>query len=152
MKFSPSERILIQEVMEVSQKMKTTIRGLSIGSLIRSIRIQLGMPQKVLAKKASVPQSTIIRIEKGQKNTSLLTLKKVLNALSCDLIMAPLLQDSIDGIRRKQARKVVERQVGYLKGTMYLENQQPDSLFIEELLKQKEESLLQGPNSKLWEE
>lgn len=152
MKFSPSERVLIKEVMEISQKMKATIRGLSIGSLIKSIRTQLGMPQKTLAKRANVPQSTIFRIEQGQKNTNLLTLRKVLNALSCELVIAPLLQDSIDNIRCKQAKKVVEKQVRYLKGTMYLEDQQPDSSFIEELLKQKEESLLQGPNSKLWEE
>ena len=44
------------------------------------------------------------------------------------------------------------RRVQYLKGTMNLEDQQPDSTFIQELLKQEEESLLKGPNSQLWEE
>ncbi len=83
---------------------------------------------------------------------SLSTLHKILNAISCDLIISPLLHDSIEIIRRKQARKIAEKQIRHLKGTMNLENQQPDSLFIEELLKQEEERLLKGPNSKLWEE
>lgn len=67
-------------------------------------------------------------------------------------MIVPLLQDSIDTIRRKQARKMAEKQVGYLKGTMNLEDQQPDPRFIAELIKQEEEQLLQGPNSKLWDE
>lgn len=55
-------------------------------------------------------------------------------------------------IRGKQARKIAEKQGFYLKGTMNLEDQEPDSLFIEALIKQEEEFLIQGPNAKLWEE
>src|SRR5580692_238195 len=150
--FSPSERLLIEEVMQASGKMKAAIRGLSIGALIKSIRQQLGMSRKVLAKLARVPQSTLARIEQSERNTSLATLRKILLALSCDLVVAPLLKESIDVIRRKQAKKVAEKQIRYLKGTMNLEDQQPDSRFIEELLKQEEERLLHGSSAKLWEE
>ena len=150
--FSPSERLLIEEVMQASGKMKVAIRGLSIGALIKSIRQQLGMSQKVLAKRARVPQSTIARIEQSERNTSLATIRKILHALSCDLVVVPLLKESIDVIRRKQARKVAEKQIRYLKGTMNLEDQQPDSRFIEELLKQEEERLLHSSSAKLWEE
>jgi transcriptional regulator with XRE-family HTH domain len=150
--YSPSEKLLIEEVMQASQKAKLAIRGLPIGALIKSIRVQLGMSQKTLARRAGVPQSTISRIEQGQRDTSLSMLSKILEAISCDLVVAPVLKDSIDVIRRKQARKIAEKQLRYLKGTMNLEDQQPDPRFIEELLKQEEERLLQGPNSKLWEE
>ncbi len=150
--YSPSERLLIEEVMQAVQKVRTALRGLTIGALIKSIRIQLGMSQKALAKRAGVPQSTVSRIEQGRRDMSLSTLNKILGAISCDLVIAPLLHDSIDAIRRKQARKTAEKQVRYLKGTMNLEDQQPDSRFTEELLRQEEERLLQGPNAKLWEE
>jgi transcriptional regulator with XRE-family HTH domain len=110
------------------------------------------MSQRILAKRAGVPQSTVSRIEQGQRDVTLSTLQKILGAVSCDLVIAPLLQDSIDSIRRKQAKKVAEKQVMYLQGTMNLEDQQPDSRFIEELLKQEVERLLQGPSAKLWEE
>jgi transcriptional regulator with XRE-family HTH domain len=151
-RYSPSEKVLLEEVMQVSRKLRAVIRGLSIGALIKSIRVQLGMSQRILAKRAKIPQSTVSRIEQGQRDTSVSTLHKILGAMSCDLIIVPLLQDSIDIIRRKQAKKVAEKQVRYLQGTMNLEDQQPDSRFVEELLKQEEEQLLKGSNATLWEE
>lgn len=150
--FSPSEKLLIEEIMQAAQKTRIAVRGLAIGALIKSIRVQLGMSQKALAKRAGVPQSTISRIEQEERDANLSTLIKILGAISCDLVIVPLLQDSIDAIRRKQARKMAEKKVSYLKGTMNLEDQQPDSRFIAELIKQEEERLLQGPNSKLWDE
>lgn len=150
--YSSSEKALIQEVTHASQKLRLVTRGLSIGSLIKSIRKQLGISQKALAKRCKVPQSTVSRIEQGRKDIYLSTLTKILSALSCDLVIAPVLQDTIDSIRRKQARKAAEKQIQYLKGTMHLEGQQPDSYFMGELLKQEEERLLHGPSSKLWEE
>lgn len=149
---SPSERILIEEVTKISQKLKEATRGLSMGAFVKSIRTQLGMSQKVLAQRAGVPQSTVSRVEQEKAEVNLSTLYKILGALSCDLVMGPLLKNSIDVIRRKQARKIAEKQVRYLTGTMNLEDQQPDSRFIEELLRQEEEHLLYGSNAKLWEE
>lgn len=150
--YSTSEQLLIEEITQAAQKLRAAARGLTIGSLIKSIRSQLGMSQKALASRAGVPQSTVSRIEQGRKDTSLSTLNKVLLALSCDLVVVPVLQDSVDVIRRRQAKKIAEKQVRYLKGTMNLEGQQPDSRFIDELIKQEEERLLHGPNAKLWEE
>ncbi len=150
--FSPSEKLLIEEIMQAAQKTRVAVRGLTIGALIKSIRVQLGMSQKALAKRAGVPQSTISRIEQEERDANLSTLNKILSAISCDLVIVPLLQDSIDAIRRKQARIMAEKQVRYLEGTMNLEDQQPDPRFISELIKQEEERLLQGPNSKLWDE
>lgn len=150
--FSSSEKLLIEEIMQAAQKTRVAVRGLTIGALIKSIRVQLGMSQKALAKRAGIPQSTISRIEQEERDANLSTLNKILGAISCDLVIVPLLQDSVDAIRRKQARKMAEKQVRYLKGTMNLEDQQPDSRFIAELIKQEEERLLQGPNSKLWDE
>lgn len=150
--YSPSEKLLIEEIMQAAQKARVATRGLTIGALIRSIRTQLGMSQKALARRAGVPQSTISRIEQVERDANLATLNKILAAISCDLVIVPLLQDSIEAIRRKQAKKMAEKQVRYLKGTMNLEDQQPDAKFIEELIKQEEERLLQGPNAKLWDE
>ena len=150
--YSLSEKLLIEEIMQAAQKTKVAARGLTIGALIKSIRTQLGMSQTALAQRAGVPQSTISRIEQEERDANLATLNKILAAISCDLVIVPLLEDSIDNIRRKQARKMAEKQVGYLKGTMNLEDQQPDPRFIAELIKQEEERLLQGPNSKLWDE
>lgn len=153
MKFhSPSEKILINEIMLAAKNTRVATRGLAIGALIKSIRQQLGISQKILAKRAGVPQSTISRIEQREREANISTLNKILDAISCDLVITPLLNGSVDSIRRKQARKMAEKHVQYLKGTMNLEDQQPDSRFIEELIRQEEERLLQGSNSKLWDE
>ena len=150
--YTISEKLLVAEIMQAAQKTRVATRGLSIGIIIKSIRLQLGMSQKDLAQRAEVPQSTISRIEQGQRDFNLSTLNKILGAMSCDLVMAPLSQDSIDVLRRKQARKLAEKQLRYIKGTMNLEDQQPDPRFIEELIKQEEERLLSGSNSRLWKE
>lgn len=150
--YSPSEKLLIEEIMQAAQKARVATRGLTIGALIKSVRTQLGMSQKVLAGRAGVPQSTISRIEQEKRDANLATLNKILAAISCDLVIVPLLHDSIEVIRRKQARKMAEKQVRYLKGTMNLEDQQPDARFMEELIKQEEERLLQGPKTRLWDE
>jgi transcriptional regulator with XRE-family HTH domain len=149
---SPSEKLLIREISQAAHNLAVAVRGLSIGELIKLIRTQLGMSQASLAKRAGVPQSTVSRIEQGQRNLSLSTLQKILSAISCDLVLAPALQESIETIRLSQAKKIARKSVRYLKGTMNMEEQQPDDRFIEELLKQEEEQLLQGPNAKLWEE
>lgn len=150
--FSVSEHALIKEFTQVAQKMKMAGRGLPVGALIKLIRTQLRMSQKILAKRARVPQSTVSRIERGQGDANLSTLQKILNALSCDLVVAPVLRESIDTLRRRQARSVAERHVRYLKGTMSLEEQQPDSWFLEEVVKREEEQLLHSSGTKLWEE
>lgn len=150
--FSASEKFFIEEMMQAVNKTKLALRGLTIGTLIKTIRTQLGMSQKALAKRAGVPQPMISRIEKEINVANLSTLKKILEALSCDLVIAPHLHDSVEALRRKQARKLAEKHVGYLRGTMNLEDQQPDDRFLAELIKQEEERLLQGTNAKLWEE
>lgn len=147
-----SEQILIEEIAQEGAKASQAARGLSPGALIRMIRKQIGMPQEVLAQRAKVPQSTISRIEKEQVDPSLATLRSILKALECDLVVLPVLRESIGVIRRKQARKKAEVKVQYLMGTMHLEQQEPDKKFMDALLKQEEEKLLKGPNSSLWKE
>lgn len=147
-----SEKIVLNEMMESGHKLKIAARGLSIGQMIEMIRHQLGMSQKILAKLAGVPQTTISRLESSKTTPNLSTLKKVLNAIFCDIVIVPVLKESIDSIRRKQARKIAERQVKYLQGTMSLEKQESDPKLIEELIKEKEEELFRSRGSKLWEE
>jgi transcriptional regulator with XRE-family HTH domain len=148
---SPAEKLLIQEITQAAERLEVAVRGLKIGQLIKAIRLQLGMSQKALAKYAGLPQSTISRIEQGERDASLSTITKILKALSCDVVIAPVLNESIDAIRRKQARKIAKKRVNYLKGTMNLEEQQPDESFIEALLQEEENRLLQGQAHKLWE-
>jgi transcriptional regulator with XRE-family HTH domain len=147
-----SEKVLVEEVAGTALQAKLALKGLTIGALIKMIRNQLGMSQKILAKRAPIPQSAISRLEKGKRTPSLSTLNKVLSALFCDLLIVPALSESIDAIRKNQARKKAEKHIRYLKGTMSLEKQQPDDKILHLLLKEEEDRLLKSSGSELWEE
>ncbi len=145
-----SEKLMVEEISRAGARLVPPLRGLSIGQLIGIIRKQLGMSQKILSSKAKIPQSTLSRVEQGKGDQNIATVKKILNALSCDLILVPILREPIDVQRRRQARRVAEKHIRYLKGTMSLEKQEPDSDFLNELLTEKEEELLRS-KAKLWE-
>jgi transcriptional regulator with XRE-family HTH domain len=145
-----SEKLIIEEISRAGAQLQRLLRGLSIGQLIAIIRKQLGMSQQRLSSKAKIPQSSLSRVEQSNGQPNISTLRKILDALSCDLILVPVLRESIDRQRRKQARRIAEKHIRYLKGTMNLEEQEPDSHFLDELLKEKEEELLHS-KTKLWE-
>ena len=56
-----------------------------IGNNIRKKRNDLCLSQQVLADNANIAKSTIQRIEKGEMNPSVLTLKNISIALGVDL-------------------------------------------------------------------
>lgn len=147
-----SETLFIEELREISKRLHEATKNLPFGLLIKKIRLQMGMTQSELAKRAGVPQPTISRIEKGTSDTTISTLKKILAALSCDLVMAPFLHDSIDSLRKEQAHKVAKERVEYVMGTMNLEEQEPDPRYFGMLLKEEEDHLLREPRSKMWRE
>lgn len=148
-----SEKLMIEDVSQMAVSLQHAIRGLSIGEFIKRIRSQFGMSQEVLASRSGLPQSTVSRIEKGQKDLTLSMLSKVLASLSCDLVVAPVLKQTIDAIRYKQARHIAEKHVRYLRGTMSLEKQEPDKRLLEELIKKEVNELLYGSSGiKLWKE
>ena len=144
-----SEKIIINEVATAGYELRRILKGLAIGELIAMIRNQLKMSQRVLAKRAGVPQSTISNLEKSKKQPNLATLKKVFQALFCDLIIIPVLNESIENLLLQQARKKAEKRVRYLRGSMNLEKQEPDAKLIEELIKNETEEIVRS--SKLWE-
>ena len=143
-----SEKIIINEVATAGYELRRVLKGLTLGELIAMIRNQLKMSQRVLAQRAGVPQSTISNLEKSKKQPNLATLKKVFQALFCDLIIIPVMDESIENLLLQQARKKAEKRVRYLRGSMNLEKQEPDAKFIEELIKNETEEIVRS--CKLW--
>jgi len=145
-----TEKFFLQEITKLALPLYHLLNDLSVGQIIGMIRKQIGISQKILSTKAKIPQSTLSRIERSTNSPNLATLEKILGALSCDLVLVPVLRVSPEAQRRLQAKQLAEKHIQYLKGTMNLEGQEPDSEFIEELRKEKEEELLRS--KKLWEE
>ena len=149
---SSSEKLFLDEVSTAAKHLLHTVRKLHVGTFIKTIRKQLKMTQAALAKRAGIPQSTISRIEQEISDPALSTLTALFEALSCELVIAPVLREPIDSLCRKQARKIAEQRVQYLRGTMNMEDQEPDKRLLEELIKKETEALLHNPSAKLWEE
>ena len=85
---SLSKKNLINEITQKAKVLKNTYGNLTIGEMIKMIRVYLKMTQRILAQKAKIPQTTICRAENNSGNLKFETLNKIFNALFCDLIIA----------------------------------------------------------------
>lgn len=151
-KTSKSEKLFLDDLMQKAHDLKSFCRELTFGEIIVMIRKQLGMSQSRLAKLAKIPQAMVSRIENSTLKPKIATLEKLLKVLSCEIVIVPRLLEPIDTIRRKQARRLAEKKVRYLRGTMSLEQQEPDKKLLDELIKAEEEELLHSSGRKLWQE
>jgi transcriptional regulator with XRE-family HTH domain len=64
--------------------------------LLRSARRRAGKTQRELASASGVPQATVARIESGEVDPRLGTLRKLLHACGYDLELARLLGEGVD--------------------------------------------------------
>ena len=147
-----SEKYLIEEITKKALLLKKSTRNLSIGEMIKIIRTQLKMTQRILSKRAKVPQSTICRIENNSTSFTIDTLNKILSALFCDMLIVPILKDKKEKILDRQAEIKAKEHINYLKGTMSLEKQAFDSKFTKLLIKEEKADILKSDNVKLWED
>lgn len=146
-----TEKLLLEEIASAGKALHKHQRGLEIGQLILIIRSQLGMSQRALATRAEVPQAMISRIESGLLQPNVATLRKIMDALACDLLITAVPRDDIEMIRRNQARLKAEKKIRYLHGTMSLEKQEPNQKLLKELVEEEIKILLDSSGSKLWD-
>ncbi len=132
-----SEKLFLNKIFFCAENLKKAQNKISIGSLLILIRKQLGISQRLLAKKAKVLQSTISRIESDKVDANIETLKKIFDAISCDLVISVSPRFSLDIIKEKQAMKRAIQNIKYTRGTMAMEKQEPDEKFIVELIKEE---------------
>jgi transcriptional regulator with XRE-family HTH domain len=109
------------------------------------------MSQRTLAKRAGLPQATLSRIESGKVEPAFKTLRKIFNALDCDLSIIPVPRQNLDNLVKQRIHHLAEKHVKYLKGTMALELQQPEDNVLKALIA-REEQELSAENSDIWRE
>lgn len=147
-----SEKLMLDDVFYLSKSLQREQRGLEIGEIITLIRSQLRMSQRSLAKRAGVPQATISRIETHNFEPNVSTLKKILDAMECDLLITCVPRRDTETIRKKQAQVKAEKKIDYLQGTMSLEKQAIKSRLMSELVNDEVKYLLDAPGSELWDD
>lgn len=118
--------------------------------VMKVLRRRFRMTQAQLARRAGLHQSHIAKIESGQVDVQLGTLRKIIAALGCDLLLFPKPRRRFDETIQERARIVARWKVDRLMGTMALEAQRPDDRTYHKLVKVEEARLLRGPSSEIW--
>lgn len=147
-----SEKIFLEEIFREGKVLQKRLQGLSVGNLIPLIRSQLGMSQRILAAKAAIQQSSVVRIESGHFDPNISTLKKIVEAMECDLLVTIVPRTDLKTTRENQAKRKAEQKIRYLHGTMSLEKQSPNQKLLKELHDEEVKNLLDSPRSALWDE
>lgn len=147
-----SEKIFLEDIFLSGKELQKKLHSLTVGQLIPLIRSQLRMSQRALAARATMQQSSIARIESGHLDPNISTLKKIVNAMACDLVITIVPKSDLETMRKNQAKIKAEQKICYLHGTMSLEKQAPSQKLLKELLDEEVKNLLDSSSSALWDE
>ena len=83
----------------------------SIFLLIRKLRNNLHISQAQLAERTGLPQSHIAKIESGKTDAQLQTIKKILDALNCDMLVLPKPRMRFNEMIAQQAQDLAQWRV-----------------------------------------
>ncbi len=146
------EKIQCDTLLEIGEIYRTRLGHIPLGKTIRLLRKRLRMSQRTLAKRSKVPAQTVSRIESGKAVPSFRTIEKILKALFCDTALVPLPLYDLDQLVQQQIRRIAEKRVQYLKGTMALELQKPSDEIVRELIAKEEKELHASDKLDIWKE
>ena len=151
-KISIAEKHFLEQLTRVSEAISGGNKQISPGFIVALTRKRLKMSQMTLARRAQLPQSMISKIEANKTEPSIKTLKKIFDALYCDVVVVPIPRKNFDLVLQEQVHRVATKRVQYLTGTMALEKQGPKKVLIQDLIKEEERELLNSNSGKMWDE
>jgi predicted DNA-binding mobile mystery protein A len=122
------------------------------GDWVRIVRNALRMSQADLARRAHISQGHLAEIETGKRDPRIGTLKKIFDAMSCDVVIEPRPRKPLDEVLRGKARSVALKRLKQSMGTMALENQAPGRDVFNALLEQKTDEILNRKSERVWRE
>ena len=119
---------------------------------IKAIREAFGMPAAHLAKRLGLVPSTVLRLETSEADDTitLASLRRVAEALDCELQYALVPKQTIAQTMETQASKVARERMTVLAHTMALEAQSTSKETVETQVQEMAESLLKGSKRELW--
>ena len=120
---------------------------------IRTIRIALRMPYRILAKKLKLSVPTIANLEKREVEGSITlnSLSKVAEAMDCKFVYAIVPYESLEKMIDNQIEKVVDKMIEEVNQTMKLEAQGTSKKALENERKRIKFELKENLKSKIWD-
>jgi transcriptional regulator with XRE-family HTH domain len=110
------------------------------------------MTQAELAQRAKVSQPHLAGIESGKTDSQISTLKRIFEAMFCDLVLEPRPKKPIKEVLRGRARSVALKRLKQSMGTMALEHQAPGADVFKQLLEKRTDEILTDRREKLWQQ
>lgn len=119
---------------------------------IKAIRESLGMPAAYLAKRLGIVQSSVHRLEisEAEDSITLGSLRRVAEALGCELQYALVPKKTIAQTLDEQAKRIARERMAAVAHSMALEAQSTSDDAIETQAKEMATSLSQGSRRELW--
>ena len=120
----------------------------------RAIRTALGMSIEALARKMGLSPTALQSIEKGEVSGSstVRSLRRVAEALDCDLVVALVPRKRLEATIRERAVEVARKRLTKTNRTMALENQAIPEERLEIMVQDLADELLQRRLGDLWKE
>jgi transcriptional regulator with XRE-family HTH domain len=110
------------------------------------------MTQAELASRAKITQPHLASIESGKTDPQISTLRRIFDAMSCDLVLEPRPRKAIKEVLRGRARSVALKRLKQSMGTMALEHQAPEADAFKQLLEKRTDEILTDRREKLWQQ
>ena len=149
----PQKRLNILDEMALSHLAHPEDRPIyepSHADWIRILRNTLRMTQDELGSRAHISQAHLAGIESGKIDPQIGTLKRIFQALSCDLVIQPRPTKPIQDLLRGRARSIALKRLKQSMGTMALEEQAPEPEVFKQLLEKRTDQILSDRREKLW--
>ena len=121
----PTPASVSTAVLRPSQPLPHWLHPSAVGS--KAIREALGMSTTQLAKRARISQPSIVAMEQSEAKSTieLATLKRIAEALDCQLVYALVPNTPLEQMVRNRARIFARRRHDPIEHSMVLEDQQP---------------------------
>ncbi|HUW25551.1 MAG TPA: mobile mystery protein A [Gallionella sp.] len=119
---------------------------------IRAIREALGMPAAFLAKRLGLVPSTVLRLETSEADDTITlgSLRRVAEALDCELQYALVPRQTIAQTLEQRANKVASERMAGVAHSMALEAQATSPDAVDTQVQDMADSLLRGSRRGLW--
>jgi predicted DNA-binding mobile mystery protein A len=117
---------------------------------IYMMRSALGMTQEQLAKRVRSSQRAVVRLEKGEVDPQLSTLKRIAESLNCELLVRFVPKTDLEKILREKAKVKAQALVKMSVASSNIELQKPSEKTIQLEIKRITEEILGKKRSSLW--
>ena len=149
-----NQRLIIEKKIHPWKKLRTNKRPPS--GWLKAVRGALGINTRQLAKRCGVQHSSILKIEKNetQDKASIESLKKIANAMNCQLIYAIVPKtgySSLEEIINYQTQLLAYKLMKQVDHTMKLEAQGTSPKEIQSQTKKLANELKDKMDSRIWE-